>query len=85
MISYQVIVKDQQSKKQILSIPCADQETAKLVKNNLASLFTQSEICLNKITNYIQFPLQSIQHNATVKSGVELEDELENDLFCEVA
>jgi hypothetical protein len=87
MHSYLVIVSDKSTKKQTLSIPCAESETAVLVQKNLQSLFPSSfiqiEALLNKSSQLINV-LKSAKNQTLIDESIDYA-ELEENLFEDVA
>ncbi len=99
MHPYTVIVCDQISQKAILSIPCAESETAVLVQKNLQSLFPQAMVSLQvsnlgskssanyamaERVNIAESSIVSLRQNPKVNSEHDFA-ELEEDLFNDVA
>ncbi len=91
MHSYLVIVNDKSSKKQTLSIPCAESETAVLVQKNLQSLFPGSSIeiqaLINKspqLVNVLKTGKNQGSHLSALEESPDY-TELEENLFEDVA
>jgi hypothetical protein len=82
MHPYTVLVSDSLSKRQILSIPCAESQTAVLVQKNMESLFpncsVQVQACQQEARVVLEFT--SVSKNKTKDFA-----ELEEDLFGDVA
>lgn len=91
MHPYIVVVTDQ--KKQRLSIPCAESETAELVQKNLQSLFPGSLVSIKSQPKHNELPVNnttlSLVKSSSVVPASELPrnnyDELEEELFNDVA
>lgn len=80
MHPYIVIVCDPVSHKTILSIPCAESDTAILVQKNLQSLFPQASISLQVSNMAANKPSPIISIVPSEPDFAELEEDLFNDV-----
>lgn len=80
MHPYTVIVNDPTSDRQILSIPCAESETAILVQKNMESLFPSFSIKVKTQAAVLPIKPTPVSFNNLSELA-----ELEEDLFHDVA
>ena len=66
MHPYTVYVVNSSNKQDLLSIPCAEMQTAELVKKNLEGLFPGSSILIKERKHKVIAPLKNTQDSKTI-------------------